>query len=210
MYLLFAELPHRQDVLADQWVQERRRLEVRQLSNRKLSWPRLRGQEPGQRRRVTVTITNSWRWKHDHLYRGNNDTTELILNYFRYYCSKAFRLIMRTLDTTVVDRTIGKELQNFICTWRKETEYTVMTKVRCRFEPLTDPKLQINQIKWVVMGGVVPGGNPGSEARWTRGGSRKRVSPVRRGLGARVRIGSSRGGVERGCSGLWHTGINSK
>lgn len=43
VYLLFAELPDRQDVLADQWVQQRRHLEVGQLSSRNLTCSRLRG-----------------------------------------------------------------------------------------------------------------------------------------------------------------------
>lgn len=52
------------------------------------------------------------------------------------------------------------------------------------------------------MGVVVPGGSPGSEDRWMRGGSRKRDSPVeRRGLGGRVRTWPSRGGVGRARSG---------
>lgn len=67
LYLLFAELPDRQDVLAHQQVQQRGGLEVGHLSSshRSLSW--LRGQQPGQRRRVAVTVTNGSWWEHNHL-----------------------------------------------------------------------------------------------------------------------------------------------
>lgn len=73
-YLLFAELSDRQDVLAHQWVQQRRGLQVGQRSSNKLSCSRLRGQDPGQRRRVAVTIASAGRQKHNHLCREWGDT----------------------------------------------------------------------------------------------------------------------------------------
>ncbi|KAG7219086.1 hypothetical protein INR49_004086 [Caranx melampygus] len=60
-----------------------------------------------------------------------------------------------------------------------------------------------------IMGVVVPGGSPGSEARWVRG-CRNTLSPgPRRGLGARVRTELSRGGVGRALEELKPSAMSS-
>lgn len=56
IYLFFAELPDGQDVLANKRVQQRRNLEVGRLPMHRRSWSRLWGQQPRQRRRVSVAI----------------------------------------------------------------------------------------------------------------------------------------------------------
>lgn len=76
LHLLFAELPDRQDVLAHQWVQQRWHLEMGHQSGSCLSLSWLRGQQPGQRRRVAVAITSDCWWEHDQLCRRQRQKQE--------------------------------------------------------------------------------------------------------------------------------------
>lgn len=76
LYLFFGELPDCQDVLANQWVQQRGHLEVGCLPNHCGSWSRLWRQQPGQRRRVSVPIATADHrlGKREHLYREQRET----------------------------------------------------------------------------------------------------------------------------------------
>lgn len=71
LYLLFAELPDCQDVLANQGVQQRGHLQVGGLPHGCKSWSRLWGQQPGQRRRVSEAIATADHrlGNHEHLCR---------------------------------------------------------------------------------------------------------------------------------------------